>query len=107
MMALCEDIENLGRELHDHLPVVSVFGLATLLDRVTDEHLEVYKGLLRVDRDPRDGQFFLNLHHPHSYLVRVIIILLFVSDMENQLSKLLMQGATVANCFAEQSIFSA
>ena len=72
MMVLCQDIESLGRELYKYLPVLCGLGLATMLNKVTDEQLEVYQGLLRVDGDPRDGQFFLNFDNLHFELKEAI-----------------------------------
>ena len=61
-----------GRELYSHLPVLYGLGLNTMLDQITDPELEAYDGLLRVDRDPREGQFFLNFDRLHGALEAAI-----------------------------------
>jgi hypothetical protein len=46
MMKLCQEIEDLGRELHSHLPFLLGFGLNTMLGVITDLELEAYDGVL-------------------------------------------------------------
>ena len=60
MLALCQEIEDLGRELYNHLPFVCGLGLATMLETLTDYQLKQYEGILRVDGDPREGQILVN-----------------------------------------------
>ena len=60
MLSLCQEIVDLGKELHSHLPFLCGLGLATMLQPLTDAQLEVYEGILRVDGDPREGQVLLN-----------------------------------------------
>ena len=60
MMKLCKEIEDHGRELHAYLPVLLGLGLNTMFDKITDEQLETYEGILKVDGDPREGQVLLN-----------------------------------------------
>lgn len=68
MMKMCKEIEDLGRELYSHLPVVIGLGLHSMLDPVNDSQLEVYEGLLKVDGDPREGQVFLNFDRVYTAL---------------------------------------
>ena len=67
-MTLCAEMESHARELYSYLPVLCGLGLATMLGTITDEQLKTYQGLLRVDGDPRDGQFFLNFDNLFSEL---------------------------------------
>lgn len=72
MMKLCQEIEDLGRELHAHMPVLCGLGLNTMLDKITDPQLESYDGILKKDGDDREGQFFCNYDRLHAALEHAI-----------------------------------
>ena len=67
-MKLCQEMENLARELFLYLPVLLGLGLSTMLGRITDLELEAYDGSLKNDGDDREGQIFLNYDRVHSAL---------------------------------------
>ena len=58
-LELCQEIEDLSRELYTFLPVLLGLGLSTMLKRITDTELATYDGLLRNDRDDREGQVII------------------------------------------------
>ena len=71
-LQLCQEMENLARELHTYLPVLAALGLSTMLQKVTDEETEVYDGILRTDRDDREAQVILNYDRVHEALEEAI-----------------------------------
>ena len=68
MMKLCQEIEDHCRELHKYLPALLGLRLNTMIDKITDEELEIYEGILKVDGDPREGQVLLNYDRVHGVL---------------------------------------
>ena len=67
-MELCQEMENLARELYSYLPVILGLGLNTMLKRITDSEMEAFDGVLKKDGDDREGQIFLNYDRLHSAL---------------------------------------
>jgi hypothetical protein len=67
-LELCQEMEDLARELYSYLPVLLGMGLNTMLKRVTDAETAVYDGLLKKDRDDREAQVFLHYDRVHAAL---------------------------------------
>ena len=64
-MELCQEMENKARELHSYLPVLLGLGLSCMLDRITDQELPLYDGLLKRDGDDRQAQVLLHFDKTH------------------------------------------
>ena len=85
-MELCQEMENLARDLYKYLPVILGLGLCSMLKRITDPQMEAYDGILKVDGDDREGQVLLNYDRLHSAIDDAITFydldrpLLFQSD---------------------------
>ena len=71
-LQLCQEMENLARELYSYLPVLAGLGLSSMLKKVTDEETELYDGLLRTDRDDREAQVIRNFDRVHELLDEAI-----------------------------------
>ena len=71
-MELCQEMENKARELHTYLPVLLGLGLSCMLDRITDQELALYNGLLKTDGDDRQGQVLLHFDRVHTALEIII-----------------------------------
>ena len=71
-LKLCQEMEDLARELYTFLPVLLGLGLNTMLQKVTDAETEKYDGILRTDRDDREAQVLLNYDRVHEALEEAI-----------------------------------
>ena len=71
-LQLCQEMEDLARELYTYLPVLLGLGLNTMLKKVTDAETEVYDGILRTDRDDREAQVLLNYDRVHAAIEEAI-----------------------------------
>ena len=88
LMKLCQDVEDIGRELHNYLPDLYGLGLKTMLDKITDEELEIFDGVLKTDGNPREAQQYLNYDRVHYTLDNAI-------DTYNFERPLLFQSPTI------------
>ena len=71
-LRLCQEMEDLARELYTFLPVLLGLGLSTMLKKVTDAETETYDGILRTDRDDREGQVLRNYDRLHEAIDEAI-----------------------------------
>ena len=71
-LQLCQEMEDLSRELYTYKPVLLGLGLSCMLKRVTDAETAVYDGLLKKDRDDRESQVFLHYDRVHAALEEAI-----------------------------------
>ena len=68
LMALCQEMEDLARELHQYLPVILGLGLCNMKKPISDFELAGYSGILKNKKDQREGQVLLNYDRVHSAL---------------------------------------
>ena len=72
-MQLCQEMEDLARELYTYLPVLLGLGLCSMFKQITDLQLEDYKGILKQEKDDREGQVLLNYDRVHTALDDAIV----------------------------------
>ena len=54
-MKLTEIMERSASKLHKFLPVILGLGIQSTIPRIKDDDLKVYDGILKIDRDEREG----------------------------------------------------
>ena len=54
-LKLTEIMERSASKLHKFLPVILGLGIQSTIPRIKDDDLKVYDGILKIDRDEREG----------------------------------------------------
>ena len=85
-MELCQEMENKARELHTYLPVLLGLGLSCMLDRITDQELSLYDGLLKTDGDDRQAQVLLHFDKVHNSVDEAIEVFKLTRPLSFQCS---------------------
>ena len=58
-MKLADLMEKAATELHKYLPVILAMAIQCTLPKINDGELRSYDGILKVDRDEREGRLFI------------------------------------------------